>query len=119
MVTSQVKPSKVSNCPASGALDPPEVFVFGLGRLAHGLQVSDLAASATLLSLLWTLWLDMSSLPAAVADDFALAFAVGAATFLAVTSTRAVIVAASTAAAAATAAAATSSRKPVALAISP
>ena len=61
----------------------------------------------------------MSSLPAAVAYHFALAFAVGAATFIAVTSTQAIIVAASTTAAAATAAAATSSREPVPLAISP
>ena len=82
-----------------------------LGRLEHRLQLPDLAASATLLSLLWTLWLDML---ASVADHLALAFVVGAATFLAITSTRAVIVAAST-----TAAAATSSRKLVALAISP
>ena len=93
--------------------------VVGLGRLAHRLQVPDLAASATLLSLLWTLWLYVSSLPAAVADHLALGFVVGAATFIAVTSTRAVIVAASTTAAAATAAAATSSRILVALAISP
>ena len=94
-------------------------IVVALGRLAHRLQMPDLAASATLLSLLWTLGLDMSSLPAAVADHLAFAFVVGAATFLAVTSTRAVIVAASTAAAAATGAAATSSRKLIALAISP
>ena len=91
----------------------------GSGPNTHGLQVSDLAASATLLSLLWTLGLDVSSLPAAVTYHFALAFAVGVATFLAVTSTRAVIIAASTTAAAATVAAATSSREPVPLAISP
>ena len=77
----------------------------------------DLAALATLLSLLGTLGLDMASLSTAVADHLAFVVVVGAATSIAVTSTRAVTVAASATAAAA--AAPTSSRVFVALSISP
>ena len=79
--------------------------------------MSDLTALAALLSLHGALGLDVASLSTTVAYHFAFVVAIGAATFVAVTSTRAVTAAASTTAA--TAAAPASSRVLVSPPISP
>ena len=79
--------------------------------------MSDLTALAALLPLLGALGLDVASLSTTIAYHFAFVVTIGAAAFVAVTSTDAVTTAASTTAA--TAAAPTSSRVLVSLSISP